>query len=316
MLILDSTPPSCWDSLVSSGGYLSHGADWQRLLENGLGCRSMYAWDERSRNGLALSIFKAGPFRVAYVGFPVGGRLRGPESAALDMPTLRQIYSKLGADVLRINVSAFEDSINLEGPGINTPETAICDLQQWSLISYPKLDRDVRKARRSEAAVVEDSRTNLGEAYFDLYRQTMRLNRGQLRYTPAYFHGLVDLAQRSSRLRCFNAFVAGRLAGFAVIALHRTSAYYLHGAIDRQHARQGITDLLLSRAIPWARQQGMLQFNLMTSPASQPSLVRYKEKWGAETRTHRTIEIAVRSARAHAFRLATQLHGLLMRGLT
>ena len=40
--------------------------------------------------------------------------------------------------------------------------------------------------------------------------------------------------------------------------------------------------------IRWAQAAGCESFNFMSSPPNQPSLVRYKEKWGGVTGVHRT----------------------------
>ncbi len=69
------TPPTHCDATCERTAALFHSRDWQALLEQSFGCQSLYAWNAESASGAALSVFKAGPFHIAYLGFPVGGML-------------------------------------------------------------------------------------------------------------------------------------------------------------------------------------------------------------------------------------------------
>ena len=59
-----------------------------------------------------------------------------------------------------------------------------------------------------------------------------------------------------------------------------------------------------------ARDAGCESFNFMSSPADQPSLVQYKEKWGGETRAQRTYTLRL-SAVYSIFRFAERAYSLI-----
>jgi hypothetical protein len=298
------TPPSQWDATCERTGALFHSRDWQTLLEHSFGCRPLYAWDAESGPGAALSVFKAGPFHIAYLGFPVGGMLGDAHGmldwggqASVKMPTC-----------VRIPVSAFADPVELPLAFESNPETAIRDLQDWDLASVSKnLRRDVKKAQRSGLSIEVPSDAAEGKSLFRIYRETVERHSGALRYNEGYFSALIELARRQSRLRVLVARYEGSLAGFIVVGIDRGTAYYLHGGTDIAHRQHSPADLLLNESINQARNDGCQCFNLMSSPNDQPTLVKYKEKWGGETRQHRTYTLPLRSS-YRLFRIAEGLY--------
>jgi lipid II:glycine glycyltransferase (peptidoglycan interpeptide bridge formation enzyme) len=81
------------------------------------------------------------------------------------------------------------------------------------------------------------------------------------------------------------------LAGFAVIIRDRATSFYLHGGTEREFRHLSPSDFLLREAIDASKSAGSTCFNFMASPPGQPMLVRYKEKWGAQTRQLRTYTL-------------------------
>ena len=69
------TPPQYWDSLCLESDDLFNRVEWHNVLSRGFGCETIYGWDRENRSGMSITIFKAGPFKVGYIGFPVGGML-------------------------------------------------------------------------------------------------------------------------------------------------------------------------------------------------------------------------------------------------
>lgn len=293
------TPPPRWEERCEEQASLFHHPDWHRVLAQGFGASTLYV-EADDGTAYAVDIFKAGPFRIGYLGFPAGGTLKGLLDRAQPAALRR---ARLPLDLLRIPASGFDSQPDMGLPSANTPETAISNLSEWSLATLPKLRRDLAKARHTsfelrDMTYGEDAALTL----YSLYRETVLGHGGSLRYTPAYFRALLALAARSSQLRCLAAFHGQELCGYVVIAHERDTAYYLHGATAAAWKPSGVSDLLLYDAIEQARQQGMQQFNLMSSSAAQPGLIRYKEKFGATTVTHRTYELSLAPLRSRMFK--------------
>lgn len=304
-------PPPIWDGFCASQRALFHSPAWQKLIDTALGSASIYGWDENNESGAAINIFKAGVFRIGYLGFPVGG-LIGKHSLSKELAAgwARSAFPT-ALHCLRIPVSAFGQSLTLDLPRVGAPETAILNLPDWRLDNYPDTRRDINKANRAGFEIADDPDPALGLAAFRLYRDTVVRNRGGLRYTADYFQALAQLAKNHPALRFLFALKDRQVVGFVVVAQHVDTVYYLHSGTDPAYRRYSPTDLLLYEAIRWAQGRGASCFNLMASPVKQTSLIRYKEKWGGLTRDHITYTLAIKAWPCRAFRGAERIYQLL-----
>jgi len=308
-LIVSSTPPENWDGLCRAHNCLVHSSSWQELLTSAFSARPIYILDEESNDGVAITVFKAGPFRIGYVGFPIGGSIsaEGFPEEKIDSALSGQLPTKL--HLLRTPVSAFASGEPLKQPFLETQETAITNLQQWDESDLPSVTRrNIRKSLRSGVNISDaDARTD-GRVLYRLYAETIARHGGRLRYNEKYFQEIVGASTKLRSLRVFVAQLEGKIAGYLVIAQDNNTAYYLHGASEKRYQIYRPNDLLFLKAIQWAKGEGVDVFNMMSSPMNQSSLVRYKEKWLGETRTHRTYEKDVSPILARCFRLANSLY--------
>lgn len=311
--VLSTHAPDGWEEACDVGRRLFPSTAWQRLVEAGFGCDTAYAWDSDRQSGATFSIFRAGPFRVAYLGFPVGAVL-GDDADYLELVRSWQSSSGLAVPVcVRIPVSSLSPDPQLTLPAVRTSETAIADLGSWRLQSAStNIRRDVRKAERAGIECVSAETDADAAAVYRLYAATIVRNRGARRYTPAYFERLVRLSRQHDRLRVLLARKDGRIVAFNVAALDGASGCYLHGGMDIEARDDRPGALLMHEAIRWARDAGGESFNFLSSPVGQDSLVQYKEKWGGTTRDHYTYTARLRAAYA-AFRAAEFLYGMLGR---
>lgn len=301
-------PPPKWDAACLRAGALFHTRGWQSLLERSFGCRSQYAWSEAIQTGAALTQFRAGPFRLGYLGFPVGGVI-GPGS--IDSASLSSWLHQVGPErptCIRLAVSAFAKQIDLPLDYESNPETAIRNLREWDLSQVSEnRRRGVKKAKRLGLSIAAPTDEDCGKSLFRIYRETVRSHGGALRYNEAYFSALIDLASQQSKLRVLVAQHEEDIAGFIVAGIHGNTTYYLHGGTDANYRKHCPSDLLMSEVILHAQQTGSDCFNFMSSPGNQPSLVAYKEKWGGETRQHRTYTLPTRPS-YRLFRFAERIY--------
>ena len=302
-------PPRNWDALCRRTSSVFGSVDWQQLLAASFGCRTVYAFDEAG--GAAITLFRAGPFEVGYLGFPTGA-LVGEAGARWQIVSDFDKTARNARTVcLRVPVSAFAQRESIAAPSVATPETAITDLGSWDLMAVSKkLRRDIRKAGRSGLETSRSIDDSLGPALYGMYRGTVQRHGGSLRYNSRYFSGLVALAAGNPAVRIFTARMDSELVGFAVTVRNGDTSYYLHGGTV-PHARQlSPSDLLLADAIADARDTGSTVFDLMSSPVDQPTLVRYKEKWGGETKPQRTYTVRL-SPLYPVFNIAEKAYSLI-----
>jgi len=309
-----TTDSLVWSELCDRSDSLFQSEDWLALLERSFGCSSMYFLSDDHQEGAAISQFRAGPFRVGYVGFPVGGTIGGGASIGELVGYWRTAKVNHMPVAVRIPVSGFGEPADLNLPYDSTAETAIVDLQSWGLDRVTKnRRRDVNRSLRSGLDLVDASDPADAARIYELYHATLERNDGSLRYNTTYFGELIQLAQRHSGLRVLLARKDDSIVAFTVVALHGSMSYYLHGAFDWAMREYLPSAMLLNEAIEWAKAQGSESFNLMSSPQGQDSLIKYKERWGAETREHRTYTLPVRAS-YHVFHLAERVYRQLRLG--
>ena len=290
-----TSPPPDWPALCQASSALFGSVDWQQLLETSFGCRTVYACN--GQDGAAVTAFKAGPFSIGYVGFPTGSVTGNTASLTAIISQLMATKPALDLTCIRAPVSAFTASSDLELPYVSNPETAITDLQGWELMGVSKnLRRDIRKAERSGLSVCQSSDPGLGPILFDMYASAVKHHGGSLRYNADYFSSLLELAKLNPALQVFIASLDSDIVGFAVIVHHAGTAYYLHGGARADLRQLSPSDLILAEAIASAKSGGDDVFNFMASPPDQPTLVRYKEKWGGETRSLKTYTLRLSPA--------------------
>lgn len=295
-------PPKYWHEICVSQGNLFHSVEWQSVLHNGFNSQTVYGWNAKTEKGLAITVFKVGPFRIGYVGFPVGGILGKEPLDNETLMALRKAHLPTALHLLRLPTSAFDDGLVLDLDSVTTPETAIVDLQRWQLSQVSKFQRNVRKAQRSGIQTTDASQAFHGTQLYRLYRQTILRHDGSLRYNADYFSALIELSLTHPDLRCLLVFLDRQIVGFLVVALQNDTAYYLHGAIDTPLRTYGGSALLFYEAIAWAKDRGMSCFNLMASPNKQASLIRYKEKLGGITKEQKVYELPIKPLYAKAFK--------------
>lgn len=297
--------PTGWESYCRRSNIVFGSAAWQQILMNSFGANTLYVWN--GQNGVAITVFKAGPFSVGYLGFPAGSIAFEHRLSNVIVSHLQRNRSECGLTCLRIPVSEFADNDVLGFDCASNPETAITALQQWDLSGVSKnLRRDLRKAGKSDVVVRQTSDAALGPVIYDIYESTVRHHGGSLRYNCSYFSAILDLAAENPAVHFFIAELAAEVIGFAVVVHHGDAAFYLHGGATLDSRKLSPSDLLLAQAITRAKMSGLSLFNFMASPPDQPTLVRYKEKWGAETRTIRTYTIPM-STTYPLFRFAERI---------
>ena len=308
---ISSTPPAGWSTLCESEKLLFHTNAWLELLESSLNAQTQYFWDDGTQCGGAVSSFSAGPFRLGYLGFPIGGVVGNGRITEELLRGWQDHRSDWLPMAIRVPMSAFGESVDLDLAFESTPETAIVDLPSWTLdVTSGNHRRDVKKAMRSDLEISDASGAADGAEIFGIYSDTVKRQRGALRYSVAYFVNLIGLAKSSPHIRVLLARMENSIAGFTVVVRHGAVGFYLHGGTHVAYRKYQPSAVLLYEAIQWSQSLGCRCFNLMSSPADQQSLVWYKEKWGGETKEHRTYTLPLRSSYGF-FRVAEHFYRLV-----
>ena len=302
-LLLD--PPDDWDRDCRESGSLLHSMEFGELLRNSLGATPLYVWSEDPAERFMVAVFSRGPFRIAYTGFPLSPSLEQDHLLALTN-ALQALPRSCRPQLIRHSPGPFHrrgiTNETNQRPAAEAIESAIEDLQAWSRgAAHASVRGDIKAGEKRGLEICHATTARDAEYLYQAYQQTIRRHRGQLRYSEAYFEGLLELSGREQGLHCMLAKAGGSYAGYVITADHQGATYYLHGAYNPDLRRYKPMAMLLSTAIEQAQSRGLRQFNFMTSPVSQPTLVRYKEKWGAVSRTQYRFDYILSRHHARLF---------------
>lgn len=312
-LICESQPPVEPGLLSLFDQSLFHGPDWQKLLQKAFHITPYYIWDESGSVCLTVSVFKAGPFKLGYVGFPAGNIAHGGNLDTSEIRKLERVLNPKRIHLLHYPVSAFSDQIRLPYPATPTPETAIEDLHNWSKNKLRKnVKWGINKARRDGIQIIDAKDPQQGKIIYDLYRETIIRHGGVLRYNVQYFIELIKLSTQTHALRCLMAEHEGNWAGFLVTAISNRTAYYLHGATHPDYLKSTAGDLLVYEAIIWAQSLNLDCFNMMSSPPGQSGLINFKEKWGGITKSHQRYTLAINPFWSSVYQTVFKINQSLM----
>ena len=308
-ILFTDNPPPQWNELCSQNGDIFNAPEWHAVLSKGFGSKTLYGWDESTSTGLTVTIFKAGPFRIGYLAFPVGGGLPAEAISPHLIEVIRDSGLNKALHLLRMPASAFVQKEILSCPSQTTMETAIESLQEWDLAELShNLQKAVKRAGRSPLEIADAVDPSQGRVLFQLYKDTIKRHGGNMRYTEKYFQALIELSKTHSNLRCVLAMSGGEIAGFLAVGFHQNTAYDLHCCMNLPFRRYNPSDFLTSFSISWAKDEGMERYNLGSSPLQQASLVAYKEKWGGVTREQKTYELALRPVPAAIFNVSARIY--------
>ncbi len=292
-----------WKTRAEQAGVVWLGPSVQQALMPALGGTPRFLADEEGEDGVVWQTFQRGPFRLGYIGFPIGGTLKGDAVGPARIARLLATAPGRRLHVLRVIGSAFKADEGLDAFTERLPETRILDLQRFDPLRNGRIRRDVAHAKKLEVHV-RDAGFDQGEILYEAYTSTVMAHGNAPKYTRPYFIEFCRAAQREPGLRIYTATVRGRFAGFLAAVIEREAAHYLHSSVLKEFRRYCVTDLLMLTVIEAAREAGVRTFNSLSSPPGQPTLVRFKEKWGGVTQIQTVYEFRPRPLMAALMRVS------------
>lgn len=226
-----------------------------------------------------VPVFRRGPLRIGFLGFPVVPAELGEDGAGCLQPAAAELAGKWSLHVVRANREVPQGEA--PGTGVIQPDAWIDDLERWDEAANKRRAKDLAFARRATRDVSFHASGCDPAHLHALYAAVVRSHQAHARYNLGYFERLIAEAGRGDRLKVVHATdQANRLLGAAVLAKDGSTGYYLHSAVAPEARSMGMSDLLLSQLLAGARAAGLRRFGFMASPAGQPGLLRFKSKWG------------------------------------
>ena len=261
--------------------------EWSEVLRKGFGAERIETVGD-SVNLLVWTVFSKYGMKVAYVNFPVGLE----DDAASEIRSIESTFRVLRASGVHIARLSTIASVVAGSPGlvheVDLVETCIEDLKVWQESQLARsVASKVRKARKL-GVTIRTARPDEGSLLHRMYSEVIKRRNGRHRYTLGYFQALCGMAAVNKSVSIGVVCDAEQTTCGFIVACHSADrSYYLHGGFleEFSHLRPGYIGMVW--AIERSREFGCSQFNMLTSPRNQSSLVEYKESFGAASRKRR-----------------------------
>lgn len=145
-----------------------------------------------------------------------------------------------------------------------------------------------RKLKRAEKSGMRIVKGTVGD-HFDVFHKLQietRHRQGSPMYPRRFFETMWEELKQDDLIHLYLAYLDDRAVSGIIFLHFRDTAVYGYGASvnDRDVWRLGANQLTMWSAIKDAYEMKISRIDFGTSPAWQPDLRRYKERWGAESR--------------------------------
>jgi Acetyltransferase (GNAT) domain len=146
------------------------------------------------------------------------------------------------------------------------------------------VQRRIRRAEREKLRLESGNSEPLLRVFYHLLLQT-RKRHGMVPQPIHWFHCLRDAM--SDILRITVAFQDDTPVASALSLHYKKTATYKYGCSDARYHFKGAVPLVLWHDIQRAKEEGMEAFDMGRSDLSAPSLIKFKDHWGARSRALR-----------------------------
>src|SRR4030042_3517320 len=287
------SPGQEWDEFASRyTDLIFYQSVWSQVLKEGLGGQPLYFCLREGGEivaGLPGILLNFRIFKILYASIPYGHLIgEKPYYIAL-MQLLEREFRKKGIDQVRLTESPFSDSYPPESFKPISTKSTLLDLKGYDKEKiwegYKKnIRRDIRKAQRSGIAICSVDSMEGINIFYKLYLASMERNRAMAKYPLRWFETLYEMITR----RGLGAFLVAELNEVAiagvVLIYSASSAHYFHNGSQYEFLKFCPNELLVHFSLAKAIEKGNSFFDFMGSDPNDLSLIRFKEKWGAQSK--------------------------------
>jgi serine/alanine adding enzyme len=287
------TPGGEWDEFASRyTDLIFYQAVWSEVLRKGLGGQPLYFCLKEGGGivaGLPGVLLDFKFFKVLYASIPYGNLIGEQSYYPLLMEGLEKEFKKRGIDQVRITDSPFSESYPPNSYQSVSSRCSLLDLRgldkERILEGYKKsVRRDVRKAQKCGVSIRYGTSSEDVNEIYKLYLASMERNRALAKYPLRWFEALREIVVGNGS----GAFlIAGmnQVAIAGVFLVYSTSStHYLHNGSRHEFLKFCPNELLVHSSIGDAIDKNASFFDFMGSDPRDLSLLRFKEKWGSQSR--------------------------------
>jgi lipid II:glycine glycyltransferase (peptidoglycan interpeptide bridge formation enzyme) len=263
---------------------------WNEILHNGLRGKPWYFCLKKDGQivlGLPGSLLDFKLVKLFHANIPYGEFIGDLKRIPTFLDLMEDHLKKEGVHLIRIAQLGNETSNYLKGYNPIKGYQHVLDLNglrsEMLLSKYkPAIQRNIRKALKSEVDVEEIKTKEELDDLYRLYLDTMKRNHSAPVWTKRILQAIYDAFVLSGQASIIFAKWKGKIiAGMILIHSENMSAYFLGASETGSHSLRP-NDLLFHTAILKSLDGGKRSFDFMTCSELDEELIRFKEKWGAK----------------------------------
>jgi lipid II:glycine glycyltransferase (peptidoglycan interpeptide bridge formation enzyme) len=144
--------------------------------------------------------------------------------------------------------------------------------------------RDIRKAQRGGITIHSGNSREGINIFYKLYLASMERNRAMAKYPFRWFEAIYEIMTKKG-LGAILIAELDQVAIAGVVLIHSlTSMHYFHNGSQHEFLKFCPNELLVHFSLEKAIEKGNSFFDFMGSGPNDLSLLRFKEKWGGQSR--------------------------------
>jgi serine/alanine adding enzyme len=287
------SPGKEWDEFASRHtDLIFYQSIWSRVLKEGLGGQPLYFYlkdGEEIVAGLPGVLLSFKIFKVLYASIPYGHLIGRKSYYSVFLQLLEKEFGTKGIDQVRLTESPFSDSYSPESFKPIPAKCTLLDLRGYDKEKiwegYKKnIRRDIRKAQKSGVTVRRGDSREAVPLFYKLYLASMERNRAMAKYPLRWFEAVYEEMVESGLGAFLFAELEHEVIAGAVFIKSSTSTHYFHNGSKYEFLKFCPNELLIHSALEEAMVMGHPFFDFMGSDPNDASLIRFKEKWGGQSR--------------------------------
>jgi serine/alanine adding enzyme len=287
-------PEKEWDVFASRyTDLIFYQSIWSQVLKEGLGGQPLYFYlreGEEIVAGLPGVLLDFKVFKILYASIPYG-HLIGEKSYYPDfLELLEKEFRKRKIDQVRLTESPFSESYPPESFKPISAKGTLLDLKGFDKEKIwegyrSEVRRAIRKSQKCGLSVKRATAINEVEIFYRLYLSSMERNRAIAKYPLQWFYSLYKILIQRGGADILLAVKGGdEYAAGVVLVYSTTSNHYLHNGSMGTYLESRPNDLIVHYIIQEGVRDGKTTLDFMGSDPGDLSLIRFKEKWGSQSR--------------------------------
>jgi len=288
------SPGQEWDEFASRHtDLIFYQSVWSRVLKEGLGGQPLYFCLREGGEivaGLPGVLLNFRFFKILYASIPYGNLVGEREYFSAFMEILEDEFRRRRIDQVRMTESPFSTSYPLNSFNPLIAKCTLLDLKRFGKERFwesyrEEIRRAIRKAGKKGLYVKRATSRNEVEVFYRLYLSSMKRNRAAAKYPLRWFHAFYEiLIQRGMGDILFAMKGEGQHAAGVVLVHSATSYHYLHNGSVADYLEARPNDLTVDYIIRKGVKEGKIILDFMGSDRDDLSLIRFKEKWGSQSK--------------------------------